>query len=350
MIYGVTGAFFVLRWRIVINLRRKKRVLRAVGIVMCAAVFFQTAAGMAAWRETAGAGILKWVDFQVTAQAMRDALAYDVGSHGGENEIHWIDLLACLGARYGGDFSRYKKAHMDGIAARLREGEPMEDVAAGMKYYDYYSTAYEAVLGGLVGDYAVQDGVTGSGAPAFRREYGLKAFSPVARGWAFSHNADFGASRAFGYRRRHLGHDMFGSVGTPVINVETCVVEAMGWNRYGGWRIGMRSLDGRRYYYYAHLRSGHPYAAGLAEGQTVYAGEVIGYLGMTGYSDREDYNGMQRPHLHFGIQLIFDENSRSEIWIDPYELVRFLGSHRSAAVSVGGGEFRRESLFYDSIE
>ena len=112
----------------------------------------------------------------------------------------------------------------------------------------------------------------------------------------------------------------------------------------------MRSLDGRRYYYYAHLRSGHPYAAGLKEGQTVYAGEVIGYLGMTGYSDSEDYNGMQRPHLHFGVQLIFDESSSAEIWIDPYELIKFLGGHRSATVSAGGGEFKSETLCYDLIE
>ena len=73
-------------------------------------------------------------------------------------------------------------------------------------------------------------------------------------------------------------------------------------------------------------------------------------LGMTGYSDSEDYNGMQRPHLHFGVQLIFDESSKNEIWIDPYELVKFLCAHRSAVVSVGGGDFRRDRLYYDSIE
>ena len=149
-----------------------------------------------------------------------------------------------------------------------------------MQYFEYYSVAYESVLGGMVGEYSVQTSESQSGAPEFEPKYGLKAYAPIAKGWAFSHNGDFGTSRAFGYKRRHLGHDMFGSVGTPVINVETCVVQVLGWNRYGGWRIGMRSLDGRRYYYYAHLRSGHPYATGLEEGQIIYAGEVIGYLGI----------------------------------------------------------------------
>ena len=329
---------------------RKKGALGVLSAALCLAFLCVTAGGMSGLRVQTAARILRWVDFDVTAAAMKDALAYDVASHGGENEIHWIDLLACLGARYGGDFSHYQKKDMEKIAARVRDGERMEEITAEIAYFDYYSTAYESVLGGLVGEYSVQTGTTASGAPAFGSEYGLKAFSPIAKGWAFSHSDDFGVGRSFGYKRNHLGHDLFGSVGTPVINVETCVVEALGWNRYGGWRIGMRSLDGRRYYYYAHLRSGHPYAAGLAEGQMVYAGEVIGYLGMTGYSDKEDYNGMQRPHLHFGVQLIFDENSRNEIWIDPYELVKFLGGHRSAAVSVGGGDFRRESLFYDNVE
>ena len=59
---------------------------------------------------------------------------------------------------------------------------------------------------------------------------------------------------------------------------------------------------------------------------------------------------MKRPHLHFGVQLIFDESSQNEIWIDPYELIKFLGGHRSAAVSIGSGEYKRESKFYDSIE
>ena len=330
--------------------RRKKAVIVLLCLLLCFAILFNLASKMSEWQKEANGRLLKWVDFNVTAAAMKDALAYDVSTHGQKNEIHWIDLLAFLGAKYGGDFSRYKKSDMEKLASRLKDGESIDEITAGMTYFEYYSVAYESVLGGLVGDYSVQTGKSKSGAPEFEPKYGLKAFAPIARGWSFSHSDDFGSSREFGFRRRHLGHDLFGSVGTPVINVETCVVQVLGWNRYGGWRIGMRSLDGRRYYYYAHLRSGHPYAQGLAEGQTVYAGEVIGYLGMTGYSDKEDYNGMQRPHLHFGVQLIFDESSQNEIWIDPYELVKFLGSHRSAAVSVGNGEYRREGLYYDTIE
>ena len=123
-----------------------------------------------------------------------------------------------------------------------------------------------------------------------------------------------------------------GSIGTPIIAVESGTIEHLGWNQFGGWRIGIRSFDGKRYYYYAHLRKNHPYVTGLSEGDTVEAGDVIGYLGMTGYSIKENVNNVNVPHLHFGIQLIFDESqvdSPNEIWIDVYNIVEFLKRNRS---------------------
>ena len=54
-------------------------------------------------------------------------------------------------------------------------------------------------------------------------------------------------------------------------------------------------------------------------GKTVKAGDVIGYLGMTGYSSKENVNNINVPHLHFGLQLIFDEVQKegtNQIWID----------------------------------
>lgn len=104
----------------------------------------------------------------------------------------------------------------------------------------------------------------------------------------------------------------YGSIGTPIVAVESGYIEALGWNQYGGWRVGIRSFDGKRYYYYAHLRKDHPYAKDLCEGQIVTAGDVIGYLGMTGYSSHENVNNINIPHLHFGVQLIFNEVQKME--------------------------------------
>jgi murein DD-endopeptidase MepM/ murein hydrolase activator NlpD len=161
---------------------------------------------------------------------------------------------------------------------------------------------------------------------------GLKVFSPVAEGYSFSHYDDFGDQRSYGYSRKHLGHDLLGSIGTPITAIESGVVEAMGWNQYGGWRIGIRSFDGKRYYYYAHLRKDRPYHMELHEGKTVKAGDVIGYMGMTGYSRKENVNNISTPHLHLGIQLIFDEAQKdgvNQIWVNPYNIVKLLQRNRT---------------------
>lgn len=333
-------------------LKRKKYMLVAVCFLVCFAILFNIASAMSEISREVSSNVLSWVDFKVTAEAMNDALDYDIASREEEYQIDWIDLLAYLGVKYGGDFKQYKQKHMAEIVERLKAGESIEDITANMKYFSYYSTAYQAVLGGMVGDYSLQTEESIGGSPSFEAKYGLKAYSPIAYGFTFSHCDDFGVSRSYGYKRIHLGHDLMGNVGTPIINVETCIVEILGWNQYGGWRIGMRSLDGRRYYYYAHLRKGAPYASGLEEGQIVYAGDVIGYMGMTGYSVNEDYNGMSVPHLHFGMQLIFDESQKdtNEIWIDTYEIVKFLEHHKSSVVRSAEGEFARKYLYYEGVE
>ena len=123
-----------------------------------------------------------------------------------------------------------------------------------------------------------------------------------------------------------------GSIGTPIIAIESGYVEAMGWNQYGGWRIGIRSFDKKRYYYYAHLRKDKPYHIDMAVGKTVQAGDVIGYLGMTGYSTRENVSNIKKPHLHVGMELIFVESQKeclNEIWIDMYNIVNLLQKNRS---------------------
>ena len=61
-------------------------------------------------------------------------------------------------------------------------------------------------------------------------------------------------------------------------------------------------------------------------------------MGHTGYSSKENVNNIDETHLHFGIQLIFDESQKegnNEIWIDCYALVRFLYRNRSPVQKVG---------------
>ena len=275
---------------------------------------------------------IRWVDFDVGYEAMKYALDQDIATFDQEKHISWIDTLALAACRTGGKcgLASVKKAVLDLKGDR----SPQELLEEQNKYYDYYHRAFTAALGGLVGSYEIQkDG-------EWKACYGLKAFSPVAAGYGYSHCDDFGVSRSFGFQRKHLGNDLMGGLGTPIVAVEGGIVEAMGWNRYGGWRVGIRSFDSRRYYYYAHLKKDTPFAPGLQEGDVVQAGDLIGFMGRTGYSDRENVNNIETVHLHFGLQLVFDESQKecnSEIWIDVYNIVRLLYAHRSSLQKTADG-------------
>ena len=279
---------------------------------------------------------IRWVDFGVPYESLKYAMDMDISTSEMEKHISWIDTLALAACRTGGrcGISSVKKA----VSDLQTDQSPKELLGDLYKYYEYYHEAYTAALGGLLGSYSIE--INGEE----KYVYGLKAFSPIAEGYGYSHCSDFGNSRSFGFARKHLGNDLMGAAGTPIVAVEGGVVEAMGWNRYGGWRIGIRSFDSRRYYYYAHLQKDHPFADGLAVGNTVQAGDLIGFMGRTGYSDKENTNNIETVHLHFGLQLIFDESQKecnSEIWIDVYDIVRLLHSHRSSIRKTTEGWKRR---------
>ncbi|MFR5070066.1 MAG: hypothetical protein ACLTE2_10095 [Eubacteriales bacterium] len=89
-------------------------------------------------------------EFQCHIRGSGKALQIDIKSHeeNAEVKISWIDLLAYLGAKYGGDFSKYQSSDMDTLVDKLQLGETMESLSEGMQYYAYYSKAYTAVLGG----------------------------------------------------------------------------------------------------------------------------------------------------------------------------------------------------------
>ncbi len=294
---------------------------------------------------------IKWVDFNASYEAMCDAMEADISSYGTDNHCSWIDILAYLAVKNGNDFSRYNKKHITEFTDKIKSGETIENFKENLKYFSYYQESFDAILGGFIGEHAAQTYDSAADEVIWERRYGLKVFSPIAKNYAFNHYDDFAAARSYGYKRLHTGHDLMGSIGTPVIAIESGVVECAGWNQYGGWRIGVRSFDTKRDYYYAHLRKDHPYTPIIKEGEIVKAGDVIGYLGMTGYSTKENVNNINVPHLHMGVQLIFDESQKdspNEIWIDAYNLVKFLQKNCSEVYrDEETGEFVRKYDFYE---
>jgi murein DD-endopeptidase MepM/ murein hydrolase activator NlpD len=92
-------------------------------------------------------------------------------------------------------------------------------------------------------------------------------------------------------QRKHQGQDIFARRGTPVRAAAEGVVVRIGENRLGGNTVSVAGA-GSRIYYYAHLDR---YADGLAIGDLVEPGAVLGYVGNTGNARGTP------PHLHFGI-------------------------------------------------
>ena len=97
---------------------------------------------------------IKWVDFNVSYEALCAAYEYDVETYGDENHIEWISLLAYGAARTGGEFTKETLKIFSEAKERICENdETMEDLTADLKSYNYYLEVYDAVLHEYLGEY-----------------------------------------------------------------------------------------------------------------------------------------------------------------------------------------------------
>ena len=130
--------------------------------------------------------------------------------------------------------------------------------------------------------------------------------------------------RSYGGNRKHEGTDIMAGNHArgyyPIISITEGIVEKMGWLEQGGYRIGVRSPAGG-YFYYAHLAS---YAPGLKEGDLVLAGQLLGFMGDSGYG-AEGTVGKFDVHLHLGIYV---DTSAGELSVNPYHVLKMLESRR----------------------
>ncbi|QQE76196.1 peptidoglycan DD-metalloendopeptidase family protein [Brevibacillus composti] len=134
----------------------------------------------------------------------------------------------------------------------------------------------------------------------------------------------FGSSREWtesksGTVRSHEGIDIMAPEGTAIYSVGDGVINRIGWNTYGGWRINITDDTGKYRMYYAHLQAFTP---GLKVGSRVRAGQLIGFVGTTGYGS-PGTEGMFPPHLHFGLYRQSDDRA-----INPFYYLKFWENHR----------------------
>ncbi|MBQ3033838.1 MAG: peptidoglycan DD-metalloendopeptidase family protein [Deferribacterales bacterium] len=102
--------------------------------------------------------------------------------------------------------------------------------------------------------------------------------------------------------RPHYGVDYAAPTGTPVMATATGVVEIMGYKKGNGNYIALRHANGYKTYY-LHL---HGFHKSLRKGSPVNQGQIIGYVGSTGYSTG--------PHLDYRI-------NRNGKWLNPLKFV-----------------------------
>lgn len=125
--------------------------------------------------------------------------------------------------------------------------------------------------------------------------------------------------RNYGGKRGHEGTDLMASRNErgiyPIVSMTDGIVSKKGWLEKGGYRIGVTAPNGT-YFYYAHLAS----YANLEEGDEVKAGDILGYMGDSGYGP-EGTVGQFAVHLHLGIY-IYPEGK--EVSINPYWVLRYI--------------------------
>ncbi|OKP70623.1 peptidase M23 [Paenibacillus sp. P3E] len=137
---------------------------------------------------------------------------------------------------------------------------------------------------------------------------------PLPVGSLYSYHSTWGTGRSWGGARIHEGTDLFTPHGMTVRSTCFGIVETKGWNRYGGWRIGIRDIE-NRYHYYAHLAG---YEKSLSRGDIVAPGQTIGWVGSSGYGN-PGTQGKFPPHLHYGI---YRDRGITEWAFDPYPLLK----------------------------
>ncbi|MFQ6848150.1 MAG: M23 family metallopeptidase, partial [Clostridium perfringens] len=103
-----------------------------------------------------------------------------------------------------------------------------------------------------------------------------------------------------GKRSVHTGADLGASYGTPILASKSGTVVEAGWNTAYGNMVIIDHGDGTSTLY------GHSSRLAVQAGQHVSQGQVIAYVGSTGYSTG--------PHLHFGIMINGE-------WVNPMNYI-----------------------------
>lgn len=81
-------------------------------------------------------GTIRWVDFNVSYEALCKAYECDVDTYGSEMHIDWIDLLSYVAAKNGGEFGATAVSELNEAAEKVKNKElTFDEAAEKLKYF-----------------------------------------------------------------------------------------------------------------------------------------------------------------------------------------------------------------------
>lgn len=309
--------------------------------------------------------------YEIPHKALRDAVRiYE------DTDLHWLSLLASYASEYGCQWEEYKEKYLKNVADVIKDrrkgnrnygiNDYVQEYVVSQEDYAFYCKNYDRIYGILVNKFHEYD------EKYTKICYYYPSYFPIPKNYGIRYSDDFMEERQFEDIFFHDGIDILCKEGTPIIAVESGIIETVGWNAAGGWRVGVRSGD--RFWYYAHMRKVHPYYGTLGKGDRVSGGQVIGYVGSTGYSHavledtmpdavtrtHPDADDTQMPaHLHIGlkVKMVVGENPDDyvEQWVNPYPILKFLENNKAEVKKetvtkiIDGKEAKEETGEYVSI-
>jgi len=131
----------------------------------------------------------------------------------------------------------------------------------------------------------------------------------------------------FGYDAAHRGIDYSAPAGTKVRTIASGTVEFAGWQSGYGNIVEIRH-DHRHSTLYAHLQK---FGGGMVKGARVSQGDVIGYVGMTGWATG--------PHLHFEVKVA---GRNVNPLTAQFPSAEPLAEHQREALAVAAGPLREQ--------
>ena len=93
-------------------------------------IFYSFASNINEKKQEEKNNFIKWVDFNVSSEALSLTAKLDINSHCKNEDIvyNWIELLAYLACKNGGNFKNFKANHLNSLVEELKNGHTINDL------------------------------------------------------------------------------------------------------------------------------------------------------------------------------------------------------------------------------